>query len=134
TPLPIDHFLRKYWRRAPPSPRFTMEAQRVLAAHTYPGNVRELGHVVERACLLATGPELGLDLLPPELAASPLAGPSFASLSGNALNAAREAALTAVERAFLSEVMTRSGGNVSLAARNTGMRRSYLQKLLAKHR
>jgi DNA-binding protein Fis len=62
------------------------------------------------------------------------AEPFFSELSGEALNLAREAAVAAVERRFVDELMRRSDGNVSLASREAGLHRSYLQKLLARHR
>lgn len=137
-PLLIECFLRKHWRRGGDKPRFTRQAEQALLAYGYPGNVRELSHVVERACILATGPELDVDLLPPELlpaAPAPAGVPgSFRELTKAELEAAREAALREVEATFLRELMRRHGGNVSLAARASGFHRSQLQKLLAEHR
>ncbi len=135
--LLVDHFLRKHWRRPGERPRWTARAERALLAHAWPGNVRELSHAVERACLLARGPELDVELLPPELAGGipdPMADPVFPELTGEALNEAREAAVDGVERRFLQSLMGRCEGNVSRAAREAGLHRSYLQKLLARHR
>jgi transcriptional regulator with GAF, ATPase, and Fis domain len=135
--LLADCFLRRHWRRAGERPRWTPRAERALQAHEYPGNVRELAHAVERACLLARGPELDLDLLPPEMAGAasePAAEPFFSELTGGALNEAREASVAAVEQRFLVELMRRCDGNVSRAAREAGLHRTYLQKLLARHR
>lgn len=137
-PLLADHFLRRHWRRPGETPRWTARAESAFAAYGFPGNVRELAHAVERACLLAQGPELDADLLPPELGAlagPPLAGPErFESLTGETLNAAREAGVAEVERRFVDELMRRCDGNVSRAAREANLHRSYLQKLLARHR
>jgi Nif-specific regulatory protein/two-component system response regulator HydG len=136
-PLLVEELLRKYWKRPGERPRWTAAAERALLAHGYPGNVRELSHLVERACVLASGPELDVDLLPPDVAPPPEAAPPrprFERLTADELDAAREASLAEVERAFLAALMGRHGGNVSLAARESGMHRSYLQKLLARHR
>lgn len=137
-PLLADHFLRRRWRRPGERPRWTPRAEQALHDYTYPGNVRELAHAVERACVLATGPELDVGLLPPELAGAAARGapppPRFASLTADGLHAAREAAVAEVERAFLAELLEQHGGNVSLAARASGVNRTYLQKLLARQR
>ena len=135
-PLLADHFLRRFWRRPGERPRWTPRADRALQAYPYPGNVRELAHAVERACLLARGPELDLDLLPREIAGAsdPAAEPAFSELTSQALNESREASVAAVEQRFLLELMRRCGGNVSRAAREAGLHRTYLQKLLARHR
>ena len=92
---------------------------------------------MERACVLARGPELDLDLLPPEVAGvapNPAVEPAFPELTGAALNEACEAATNALERRFLTELMRRLEGNVSRAAREAGLHRSHLQRLLARHR
>jgi transcriptional regulator with GAF, ATPase, and Fis domain len=136
-PLLADHFLRRSWRRPGERPRWTPRAERAFQGYDYPGNVRELAHAVERACLLARGPELDVELLPPELACAatdPREAPVFAEITAAALNEAREAAVDAVERSFVKELMSRCEGNVSRAAREAGLHRSYLQKLLARHR
>jgi transcriptional regulator with GAF, ATPase, and Fis domain len=136
--LLADHFLRRHWRRPGEKPRWTARAERALLAYAFPGNVRELAHAVERACLLAQGPELDLGLLPPELAGAagdgPASEPVFHELTGDSLNEAREAAVAEVERRFVEDLMRRCDGNVSRAARESGLHRSYLQKLLARHR
>jgi Nif-specific regulatory protein/two-component system response regulator HydG len=136
--LLAERFLQAFWRRPGEAPRFSPRAERALGAHAYPGNVRELAHAVERACVLAKGPELDLDVLPPEIA-SP--GPSdaqaslrFTELTAGALDEAREAAISDVERAFVAALMERHAGNVSAASRESGLNRTYLQKLLARHR
>jgi NtrC-family two-component system response regulator AlgB len=44
---------------------FTPEARQALARHPWPGNLRELRNAIERAAILAEGPEIGLADLPP---------------------------------------------------------------------
>jgi transcriptional regulator with GAF, ATPase, and Fis domain len=135
-PLLAEHFLARFWRRAGETPRWSAKAERALYGYDYPGNIRELAHAVERACLLARGPELDLDLLPEELRQQSATGESvvFARLDGDELNAARDEAVATVEKRFLEALMGRHQGNVSLASRSSGIHRSYLQKLLARHR
>jgi Nif-specific regulatory protein/two-component system response regulator HydG len=149
-PLLVEHYLEQHGKRLGGRPRFTPAAQRALELHDFPGNVRELAHLVERACALATGPELDVDLLPagvrarspePPRAASGAANAALpapieppAGLTAEGLAAARDGAADAAERAFLKALMERHGGNVSQAARESGIRRSYLQKLLARHK
>ena len=139
-PLLVDHFLGRCWKRPGERPRWTARAARALQDHPWPGNVRELGHVVERAAILARGPVLDVDLFPPDLAPSipaapePAAPPRFAALTASGLEAAREASVAEVERAFVAALLEQHGGNVSLAARESGIHRTYLQKLLVRHR
>jgi Nif-specific regulatory protein/two-component system response regulator HydG len=136
--LLLDHFLQKHWRRAGEAPRWTPTAARALAMYEYPGNVRELAHLVERACLLARSAELDVDLLPPEVAvlgsAEPEAPGSFERYTAEELEAARQNAVAEKEDEFLRGLMKLHEGNVSRAARSSGLHRTYLHKLLARHR
>ena len=59
---------------------------------------------------------------------------TFDELTREELKAVREAKVSEVEQTFLRTLMERSGGNVSRAARDSGIHRSYLQKLLSRHR
>ncbi len=72
-PLLVDEFLTQVCRRENnhfldhnrnSTLRFTPEAQRILMAHSWPGNVLELRNAVERAVVLATQEELGPEVLP----------------------------------------------------------------------
>ncbi|AKF06881.1 Response regulator of zinc sigma-54-dependent two-component system [Sandaracinus amylolyticus] len=63
-PALAEHFLQKHASLAGKTLRYSPAAMRWLAAHDYPGNVRELENVVERAVTLALGEEVTLDDLP----------------------------------------------------------------------
>jgi NtrC-family two-component system response regulator AlgB len=53
---------------------FTREAEQAIDRHTWPGNLRELRNTIERAAILAEGPEIGLADLPDRVARA-AAGP-----------------------------------------------------------
>ena len=68
-PLLVEFFLRRYSEENQRSPRrLNTEALRSLLACAWPGNVRQLENVIERAVVLSSGPEIGPDLLPDQLA------------------------------------------------------------------
>jgi Nif-specific regulatory protein/two-component system response regulator HydG len=137
-PLLAESFLGKKARPGADRPRLTPRAEAALEAYGWPGNIRELESAIERACLLARGPEIDLDLLPAEVVAAqapaPGAAPAFRRYDADELAWARAAAVEAVERDFVSGLLARAGGNVSQAARESGLNRTYLQKLLARYR
>jgi len=62
--LLVEHFLSRSTGNATSMSR---EALQILARYSFPGNVRELEHLIERACLLAGGPAILIDDLPPEV-------------------------------------------------------------------
>ncbi|MGB7342709.1 MAG: sigma-54 dependent transcriptional regulator [Pirellulaceae bacterium] len=67
-PLLVDHFLREATETCGRQiDCFDSEAMSVLQNYAWPGNVRQLENVVERAVLLGRGPELSVDDLPPEV-------------------------------------------------------------------
>ncbi|NUP07810.1 MAG: sigma-54-dependent Fis family transcriptional regulator [Polyangiaceae bacterium] len=134
-PLIIDHVLTRNQNGGEPR-RFSPRAEAILRGYDYPGNVRELVHVVERARILAKGPTMDIDTLPAELLTSaPSAAEAADALPTSAsLEVARAEAVASAERDFLKRLMRNAHGNVSRAARDAGMHRSYLQKLLARHK
>ena len=134
-PLLAEHFLREHGKRRGAPPRWSARAERALGSYAWPGNVRELEHVVQRACLLARGPEIDVEHLPPELGPpAPAQFAGFTELTNAELKAARDQAGDALERSFVIALLERHGGNVTHAADKDGMQRSYLQKLLVRHR
>src|SRR6266566_4510744 len=97
----IAHFRRKL---AKPLHDVSPESLRRLEAHSWPGNIRELHHVVERACALARGRVV-------DIAASLLAtATAIAQASGGA--AGGFATLEEHERAYLRQVLEATGGRV----------------------
>ena len=144
-PLLVTYFLEKYWRRQKENPRFDMAAMGALEDYDYPGNVRELGHIIERVCVLARGPVLDESLLPQNLntrkqnaGSTGRAAAGFSSFSNQELKQARkratELAVAQIEADYIEGLLKRYGGNISQAARGAGMQRSYLQRLIARNR
>ncbi|MBI4814643.1 MAG: sigma 54-dependent Fis family transcriptional regulator [Deltaproteobacteria bacterium] len=102
-------------------PPKTIEA---LERHSWPGNVRELKNAVEAAWVMGEAPPLT------EEARVAPSGDRFHELFGLPYSDARERLVDAFEDAYARALLDRSGGNVSLAAREARMSRSYLTKLL----
>lgn len=124
-PLLAQHFLRLFSKDRPKSlSGFSPEAMQRLMLHRWPGNVRELANVVERAVALSPGGEITPDQL--------LLGREEFSVSRRQmlpLNEAREE----FERAYLFQILTATGGNVSRAAAVAGRYRAEFYKLLRKY-
>ena len=62
-PLLAEHFLAQLSRRlGRPHPKLTVATVQKLQRYSWPGNIRELQHVLERAVILSNGKQLQLDL------------------------------------------------------------------------
>jgi DNA-binding NtrC family response regulator len=67
-PILIRHFMNRFGSRfSKKVSRIDPRAEKILLAYTYPGNVRELENIIERAVALTEGDELTVDDLPPDL-------------------------------------------------------------------
>ena len=118
-----DRFLEEaVTAHALPGRRFAGECVPRLEAYAWPGNVRELRHAVERAAILATGPEIVPEDLPESLSVSAPGMLRDAASAG--------ATLAEVERAYIREVLRRTRGNKSAAARILGIHRKTLHEKL----
>jgi two-component system response regulator AtoC len=96
-----------------------VDAQHRLRAYSFPGNVRELRNVIERAVILETGPSLGASsvLLSPAIDVTDRA-PFLSIVLGDD---GQPPALRDVERAFVERVLRHVQGNKSQAARILGV-------------
>lgn len=81
--------------------------------------------------LPAEGPRIDVADLPDRVTGGGAAlRPADAALAGLSFQEARERAADAFDRSFLSAALERRGGNVSATARDLGMHRQTLQKIL----
>ncbi|MBZ0236706.1 MAG: sigma 54-interacting transcriptional regulator [Deltaproteobacteria bacterium] len=101
-----------------------------LAAYHWPGNVRELRNVITRAVALGGGAkafnELPILLRPTAQAAEP----ETAIKADRPFHDAKQAVVDRFEREYLTDLLRRSGGNLSAAARLAGLERKFLYKVL----
>jgi two-component system response regulator PilR (NtrC family) len=108
---------------------FSPDALRALDRHDFPGNVRELENLMERAVALASGPILGLGDLPAEVAGSASAPtPSLFELPPEGCEL--DVVLGEVERRLITEALSRTGGVRTQAAKLLGVTfRSFRYRL-----
>jgi two-component system response regulator PilR (NtrC family) len=111
---------------------FSPDALRSLESYAFPGNVRELENLVERAVALAKGPTIGLGDLPQELGgAASQVTPALVSLADDGCNL--DEVLGEVERRLLLQALERSGGVRTQAAKLLGVTLRSLRYRLHKH-
>ena len=135
-PLLAEHFLQKYVAGAGKAVRgIDASAVAALCAYPWPGNVRELENVIERALILARGPEItGADLeftRRPNAAASAASAPGRAGVDVGTRPLGER--LHEQERAAIVAAIDAAQGNIAHAARALGINRSTLYYRLRKH-
>ncbi|MCA9633777.1 MAG: sigma 54-dependent Fis family transcriptional regulator [Myxococcales bacterium] len=125
--LLIQHFLREAGHQGTLEDVAPEPVLGELKRHTWPGNVRELRNWVEATLAMGEAPELfrGED--------AKAAPASFAHVLTLPYKEARGVVLQDFEAQYVNALFERSGGNVTHAARDARMDRSYLIKLLQRH-
>jgi two-component system response regulator PilR (NtrC family) len=121
-PLLADHFLKKYAEQMGKDVTgISQEAMDLLMRHDWPGNIRELENVLERAVALEMTPTILSDSLPPAIrgAARPAAAPNGEVLPEVGFDL--EAHVKEIERGYIAQALQRSGGVQVKAADLLGM-------------
>jgi two-component system response regulator HydG len=134
-PLLALHFLRKYnARTGKVLESIRPEVMEILERYSFPGNVRELENIVERAVVLARGKEIELHDLPEVMRGTlPARREAGTSLIELPYKKAKEVAVTEFDRRYLSELLVQTGGNISQASRRAGMDRSNFRRVIKKY-
>src|SRR5438270_1847598 len=102
--------------------RISPDAMRYLKSYDFPGNVRELANIIERAVIVTDEAAIGVADLPEGLRAA----------AENRVRADRRPTLAEVEADYLREVLAATKGNKTEAARVLGISRKNLYERLAR--
>jgi DNA-binding NtrC family response regulator len=132
-PLLIKYFLRKFSEEIGKEVKgFAHDAMEILEGYAFPGNVRELENIIERAVVLCEGnviQKANLELQSAE--EERVLNQNIVPLNLEELKV-RERAVEPIEKAFLLSALKRNNWNVSQAAEETGMLRPNFHALLKK--
>ncbi|MBU4193022.1 MAG: sigma 54-interacting transcriptional regulator [Proteobacteria bacterium] len=129
-PLLVDHFLELFSSQF--GKAFEVVAGEVMdlfMSYAWPGNIRELRHILEHACILSPGGEILLKHMRRDFVdhmfgsgqGAPMAGPPTGPVAASGRATGREGVLAALERC---------GGNKARAARQLGIHRATLYRRL----
>jgi two-component system response regulator PilR (NtrC family) len=117
-PLLVDHFTHQLAREMGlPQPRLDTEALDALSHYAFPGNVRELENILERAMTLCEGNTIQLSDLHLNGSSKTTHLPSDASIEEIGL----EAYLESIERELLLDALEKTHHNKTAAARHLGI-------------
>lgn len=122
-PLLIHHFMNtsaaKYAKEID---GISPEAQQKLMSYHWPGNVRQLRNVVENMVVLSSGKEMGVDVLPVEIApASSAPGNSTTAIIGGGFDSIAGIPLDQLEKESIMRTLRLNSGNRELTAKMLGI-------------
>jgi DNA-binding NtrC family response regulator len=108
------------------------DALEAMRRHHWPGNIRELDNVLQRACLACDGGEIGLAHLPPEIQSLMLTAPlpQRPALRSLPPPSPKPRSLRELEREAIREAIAAANGNMSAAAKILGVSRATLYRRL----
>ncbi|MDJ0761949.1 MAG: sigma-54 dependent transcriptional regulator [Myxococcota bacterium] len=134
-PLLAYHFLRRYALRSGRDiRRISLEAMRALRSYAWPGNVRELENAMERAVVMAKGDVIIPGDLPRYVVSTAESTTSRNVLLDLPFAEAKRRVIDGFEKEYVQEVLRRTGGNVSEAARQSSLDRSNFRRILKKYK
>jgi DNA-binding NtrC family response regulator len=112
--------------------RVSPAAMSALQNYAWPGNVRELMNVISHLLTFSEGPDVDVQHLPPRLTSQGAKQPlPFNEHLG--FHEAKEQLLESFEREYLSALLKRCEGNISRAARESGLHRKSIERLVKKY-
>jgi two-component system, NtrC family, response regulator GlrR len=129
--LLAEHFLscfaKQYGR---PAKRLHPDTITWLLAHDWPGNIRELENMILRELLVADDDVIRVAVADPAATSRSVAGEMDVERT---FKSAKAQAVAEFEKSYLGQLLAKTCGNISLAARISGKDRSALNKLVKKH-
>ncbi len=115
-----EYFITKFTSRYNKPPmRISQSAAEKLLGYSWPGNIRELQHTIEKAVIMNEGPVLKPDVF------------FFKPISATRYN--KDMTLDEMEKSLISGVLQKAEGNLSLAAQRLGVTRQTLYNKIKKY-
>lgn len=124
-PLLVDHFIRTQGHKEHKDIKgITDEAMKMLLKYHFPGNVRELQNIIERAIVLTRGEFITKDELPV----------SIADTAKSRLPGRLEEAVSTIEKEMILDALNRTKGNQTKAADELGISERVLRYKIKKYK
>ncbi|UCG07141.1 MAG: sigma 54-interacting transcriptional regulator [Desulfobacterales bacterium] len=125
-PFLAQYFLDLFKKeRGLPTLTISKKAMDAMLQYDWPGNVREMKNAIERAVVMGNGNEILMEDLP-QFAAKP-------GYPGLNVGISLKEAIDIFKKEFIELNLSHTSGNRSLAAKNMGIQRTYLSRLISKY-
>lgn len=139
-PLLARHFLEQFNKKNDQNIKLSREVLPLLESYVWPGNIRELKNVIERAAILAEEETIRCQDLPPEVIKESIEwvneGPDSPWVDEGMVKGfseAKEKWIEIFEKRYLHELLERHHWNISKAADEAGVNRKTVHHLIGKY-
>lgn len=133
-PILVDTFIKRLNKLYPKELRDVHpQVLEAFSRYPWPGNIRELENLIERAYILETSSVLRVESLPRDLLSSGTSGARIPLDTSLTLAEARRKGVEDIERYYLKELLAQNSGRINATAGSAGISTRQLRKLLAKY-
>lgn len=133
-PRLAEYFLRRYSSdNRKPVNAISEEAMDLLRSYAWPGNIRELENVIERAVVLSNQPVLGTEDLPAEIR-HPSDWEESGTAGDDAFRIADTPTLEVMKKRYILHVLALTQGNITRAAKTLNIDRRSLYRMLDRYK
>jgi DNA-binding NtrC family response regulator len=132
-PLLATHFTEKYARPGESPKQIAAPVMDLLLNYAWPGNIRELENVIERACITARDNRIELESLPPDLVNPPSPTLPFQIDLNRPLPQLLQETVTVVEQQYIRKALKKAQGNVGRCAKICGLSRRSITAKIAEY-
>ncbi len=133
-PLLVKHFIGKYNKKENKQIKgVSPEIEKEFYHYNWPGNVRELENVIERAITLTNEDIISVDVILPLVKKEGDTGTTETELFAQPYKVARRKSLDAFNIKYITNVLNKTSGNVTNAAKESEIERQYLQRMLKRY-
>lgn len=133
-PLLVKHFIEKYNKKENKQIKgVSPEIEKEFYHYNWPGNVRELENVIERAITLTNEDIISVDVILPLVKKEGDTATTETELFAQPYKEARRKSLDAFNIKYITNVLNKTSGNVTNAAKESEIERQYLQRMLKRY-
>lgn len=116
--------------------KISVDALQALQNYSWPGNIRELENVIERAVVLTNNDTISSKNLSPKILSNTFYAVPIAETDLSQLNykEAKKRALNIFNRSYIMALLKKTNGNITASSEKAGMDRSNFKKIIRKYR
>jgi DNA-binding NtrC family response regulator len=132
-PLLATHFAEKFAVPGKPAKQISPTAMEILLRYSWPGNIRELENVMERACITGAADVISPESLPPELTATVAPKMLYQVDIRRPLPELLREVVANIERQYISKALRKTRGHVGRCAKISGLSRRSITAKIAEY-